>query len=65
METEKLTLDMIRALRGEAGSAGDLELYNICDNLVNGKGCEYGYVLEAINSARAMDETKPFVRVTE
>lgn len=62
--TETLTDDMIRALRDEAAAAGDLEMVAICDAALgfddprSRSGCA-----RAITSARAMDDSRPFVRV--
>ncbi len=55
--TETLTDSMISQLRDEAGAAGDAELVAAID------AGDREAAAEAINNARAMDDSKPFVRV--
>lgn len=67
-KTEPLTDTMIRKLRSEAAAAGDHEQVDLCDAALypsdeadRERGME-GVCL-AINSARAMDDSRPYVRV--
>jgi len=55
--TETLTDEMIQALRVEAGAAGDTELVSLID------AGDREAAAEAINSARAMDDSRPMVTV--
>lgn len=61
--TEILTDNMIRALRSEAAAAGDDGLVWACDDALDGKEDGREEVCQAINSARAMDDSKPYVRL--
>lgn len=71
-KTEQLTRAMIRTLQAEAGNAGDSELIDACnlalatdDDGVDAVtwGAARHQCAAAINTARAMDDTKPYVRV--
>lgn len=72
MTTEPLTRNMIRELQTEAYDAGDRELIDACnlalatdDDGVDHVAWSTARVacVAAINNARAMDDSKPFVRV--
>jgi hypothetical protein len=63
MQTETLTDDIIRTLRTEAGAAGDSETVTACDAALNGDADAAADVARIISYARAMDESRPFVRV--
>jgi hypothetical protein len=63
MQTETLTDDMIRALRTEAGAAGDSETVTACDAALDGDADAAADVARIITDARAMDDSRPFVRV--
>lgn len=67
--TETLTFDMISALGCEADAAGDDEMGEICDDALDMRIAESVRRIclwdcaAAINSARAMDDSTPYVRV--
>jgi hypothetical protein len=63
----KLTADMLRALRDEAGAAGDNTMLGMCD-IALGRDLDIRQgaredCAAAITDARAMDDSTPFVRV--
>ena len=62
---EPLTVEMIKALQAEAAAAGDAEMAEICEQAFQGtRGLAPRHsVCAAINDARGMDDSKPFVRV--
>ncbi len=61
--TEALTNDMVSALRRDAGSAGDTVQIELCDLALDGDISARAACAQAINSARALDDAIPFVRV--
>jgi hypothetical protein len=61
--TSTLTADMIQSLRDEAAAAGDEQMVRICDDAAAGSLDARGSCAACINVARAMDDSKPFVRV--
>jgi hypothetical protein len=63
MQAETLTDDMIRTLRTEAGAAGDSDTVTACDAALDGDTDAAGDVARIITDARAMDDSRPFVRV--
>jgi hypothetical protein len=64
MRTEALTIDMIRTLRDEARLAADFETVTTCIRaLCDGDTDAAADIAEIITAARAMDESRPFVRV--
>jgi hypothetical protein len=62
--TETMTNTMISTLRDEANTAGDVSLVEACKAALLGNTAARCKCAGAINSARAMDDSKPFVRVT-
>jgi hypothetical protein len=63
MSTERLTDDMITTLHSEAGAAGDSAMVAICEAALDGDEGSRVDCAEAITDARAMDDSKPLVRV--
>lgn len=64
--SEPLTDSMIRTIRDEAAAAGDNLMVDSCDMALASHGPVHvgrQACTEAINGARAMDNSKPFVRV--
>lgn len=61
--SEPLTDTMITALRDEAANAGDLDTIEECEMALGGMSGARADVAHMINWARAMDDSKPFVRV--
>jgi hypothetical protein len=55
-EEVQLTDDGIRALRSEAGQAGDLDMVTICDRALNGDHQAICEVARVIADARARGE---------
>lgn len=62
-QTEPLTDDMISTLRREAGAAGDTMQVEFCDEALDGDEAARAECACAINNARGMDDSVPFVRV--
>lgn len=61
--TETLTDDMITALRRESAAAGDDMQVEFCDEALEGDEAARAECAQALNNARAMDGSVPFVRV--
>jgi len=54
--TERLTADMIRALRDDAGTAGDMELCAVCTRALTGDAAARATCARAFNNARGADD---------
>lgn len=56
LTAETITDDQIRALRREAGEAGDVAMAELCDSALRGNADHRAHCAHVINTARAMGE---------